>query len=174
MANRSDHTRKEQVLLYLQAHKDDWVDGVDLAHAAIGGSEGLRRVRDLRAEGHRIERRRHPDPARDIYQYRLVDRAAVSPLREDRPGPPVDPQRDEAAGGSGGTVPLDAVVPIGRPETELSYAKSPSKIEFGSTATCPKCHGRGLQPGTKVDQEKPCKRCGGKGIVPNIGVVPWA
>jgi hypothetical protein len=49
-----------------------WVDGHVLCHPQIGGSEGLRRLRELRADGHRIERRHHPDKDRTDNQYRLV------------------------------------------------------------------------------------------------------
>ena len=50
MANKSDLTRREQVLRYLQDHADEWVDGPELANAQVGGSEGLKRVRELRAD----------------------------------------------------------------------------------------------------------------------------
>lgn len=51
---------------------DGWVDAWILHHPAIGGSEGLRRVRELRAEGHEIEMRKHPLKSRETRQYRLV------------------------------------------------------------------------------------------------------
>lgn len=72
MANLSSLTRKEQVLAHLQDHRGQWVNGTDLATAEIGGSEGLKRLRELRAEGQPIERRQHPDRSRDIFQYRLL------------------------------------------------------------------------------------------------------
>lgn len=50
-----------------------WVDGWALCHPGIGGSEGLRRLRELRADGYTIEMRRHPSPDRQgTRQYRLV------------------------------------------------------------------------------------------------------
>lgn len=73
MANLSELTRKEQVLAYLEEHRNQWVDGPDLATEVVGGSEGLRRLRELRLSGdYDIRERRHPDPQRDIWQYRLV------------------------------------------------------------------------------------------------------
>jgi hypothetical protein len=76
MANLSDKTRKEQVFDYLRARENTWIDGPELANEKVGGSEGLRRLREARAEldeaGFRIEKRMHPDADRDIWQYRLV------------------------------------------------------------------------------------------------------
>lgn len=50
---------------------DGWVDGWVLCHPAIGGSEGLRRLRELRAAGQPIEMRPHPVHGRTTRQYRL-------------------------------------------------------------------------------------------------------
>jgi hypothetical protein len=72
MSNLSPMTRKAQVLEVLVNNRGRWVDGPDLANAEVGGSEGLKRLRELRQEGHVIERRKHPDPTREIYQYRLT------------------------------------------------------------------------------------------------------
>lgn len=78
MANLSEHTRKEQVLLYLTERANQWVDGPELATEAVGGSEGLRRLRELRMSGdHDIRERRHPDAQRDIWQYMLVSGVKV-------------------------------------------------------------------------------------------------
>ena len=88
MANYSELTRKEQVLDYLVKRKDEWVDGPEIANEVVGGSEGHKRLRELRAEGRIIEARRHPDPARDIWQYRLLDKPTVSALREPEYKPP--------------------------------------------------------------------------------------
>lgn len=52
--------------------EDGWIDGWVLCHPSIGGTEGLRRLRELRAAGHDIERRRHPNGDRDTNQYRLA------------------------------------------------------------------------------------------------------
>lgn len=64
-------TRKEEVLAHLTDHIGRWVDGSDLANEKVGGSEGLRRLRELQEEGHRISTRKHPDPSRDVWQYML-------------------------------------------------------------------------------------------------------
>ena len=48
-----------------------WVDGHVLCDPLIGGSEGLRRLRELRADGFPILMRRHPDPNRADHQYLL-------------------------------------------------------------------------------------------------------
>jgi hypothetical protein len=78
VANHSDLTRKEQVLHRLAG--GDWVDGPELANEQVGGSEGLRRLRELRTEGAVIEERKHPDSGRDIFQYRLVAPAPPAPI----------------------------------------------------------------------------------------------
>lgn len=96
MANLSDLTRKQQVLEYLMARKGEWVDGPEIATEEVGGSEGLKRLRELRAEGYVIFNRKHPDPARDIWQYQYVEKPPVhaKPLRagavptEQAPPPP--------------------------------------------------------------------------------------
>jgi hypothetical protein len=76
MANFSDHSRKQQVYFHLLEHENEWVDGPDLANERIGGSEGLKRLRELRQDladsSYTIQMRAHPDADRDIYQYRIV------------------------------------------------------------------------------------------------------
>ena len=64
-------TRKERVLALLTAHRGEWVSGVTICLPQHGGSEGLRRVRELRAEGHNIDMRPHPDPEAARHLYRL-------------------------------------------------------------------------------------------------------
>ena len=79
MANHSDLTRKEQVFAYLKVRLNAWVDGTDLATAEVGGSEGLKRLRELRQDladngnAYEIQMRGHPDPDKDIFQYRLIE-----------------------------------------------------------------------------------------------------
>lgn len=59
-----------------------WVDGPDLANEEVGGSEGLKRLRELRLDDHYdIKMRRHPDPDRDIFQYRLAAEPWVGSVR---------------------------------------------------------------------------------------------
>jgi len=97
MANLSDLTRKEQVLALLRENVNQWVDGPDLANEEVGGSEGLRRLRDLKAEGYLIQERPHPDRTRAVHQYRLVqqaglygdsDRPSLPPAEHGRSMPP--------------------------------------------------------------------------------------
>lgn len=67
-------TRKQQVLDRLSLTLNRWVDGPELASERVGGSEGHRRIRELRAAGYQIEQRRHPDAERrGVFQYRLTE-----------------------------------------------------------------------------------------------------
>lgn len=94
MTNLSDLTRKDQVLTFLRDHRNQWVDGPDLATEKVGGSEGLRRLRELRTSGdHDIRERRHPDPDRALWQYMLVVMEGITPRSIDRDEfglPPLD------------------------------------------------------------------------------------
>lgn len=56
-------------------------------------------------------------------------------------------------------------------EADYKYDRLPEHIEFGLSARCPRCVGKGLEPGTKPDSGISCQRCGGFGIVPNKGVI---
>lgn len=80
-------TRKERVLAALEqavhhgqmdsrmgtiiSTPDGWVDGYALCSPGLGGSEALRRLRELRADGHDIEMRAHPVHGRTARQYRI-------------------------------------------------------------------------------------------------------
>ncbi|HXS47772.1 MAG TPA: hypothetical protein VN756_09960 [Solirubrobacterales bacterium] len=117
MANYSDSTRKEQVLAKLKAHAGEWVNGVDLANEQVGGSEGLKRLRELKREGWLIQMRKSPAQGSDQFQYRLAVQLrtdgslayydpALHP--EDRPeqkevqnGGPTQPDRDRSDHRSG-------------------------------------------------------------------------
>jgi hypothetical protein len=61
-------TRKGAVLKALKPRR--WVAGYELTKPAVGGSEGLRRVRELRSDGYEIKMRRIP--GKQAYEYRLV------------------------------------------------------------------------------------------------------
>lgn len=94
MANLSDNTRKDQVFNYLRVRMNSWVDGPALANEVVGGSEGLKRLRELRKDladsRFEIEMRGHPDKDRDIFQYRLVERPVPQPAySEPAPAPPM-------------------------------------------------------------------------------------
>lgn len=51
---------------------DGWVNGHLLCAPHLGGSEGLRRIRELRSLGYPIEKRRKPVPGSAEYQYRIA------------------------------------------------------------------------------------------------------
>lgn len=76
--------RKEQVLDHLRANINRWVDGPDLANEKVGGSEGHRRIRELRTAGYHIAMRRHPDAKRGIWQYALT-RYSNDSISQDAP-----------------------------------------------------------------------------------------
>ncbi|WP_026963105.1 hypothetical protein [Alicyclobacillus herbarius] len=70
-------TKREAVWDYLRSHQGQWIDAHILTHPAIGGSEGLRRLREIRASlplDWRIEKRRKrgQDGFTHTWQYRLV------------------------------------------------------------------------------------------------------
>lgn len=106
MANLNEGSRKQQVLdrLRLARHpnlgwQDGWVNTVEISNAAVGGSAGTSRIRDLRKEGYVIETRPHPDPTISQYQYRLVSEPSMA-LFEAHSSPKVigkvvDVQEDE-------------------------------------------------------------------------------
>ncbi|ADG06634.1 hypothetical protein [Kyrpidia tusciae] len=75
MAHR--RTRREAVWRFLTEHMGEWLDAHVIASPSVGGSEGLRRLRELRASlppGFRIEKRRKrtEDGWAFTWQYRLV------------------------------------------------------------------------------------------------------
>lgn len=64
-------TKKAAVLGLLLHAAPGWVDGSTITSPTVGGSEGLRRLRELReADGWPIERRPHPTSS-TAWQYRL-------------------------------------------------------------------------------------------------------
>jgi len=63
--------RKKEVYQALVNAKGDYVGGPALSNVACGGSEGLRRLRQLRSEGYIIEKKK-VDPKHNYYSYRLV------------------------------------------------------------------------------------------------------
>lgn len=54
-----------------------WHDGHELTHPAVGGSEGLRRLREIRDMGAPIEKRRKPVRGSTTWQYRLTGGFAI-------------------------------------------------------------------------------------------------
>lgn len=169
------------MLWVLRRNANSWVDGPDLANERVGGSEGLKRLRELRSEGHRIQQRRHPNPDRDIWQYRLVIEQTVSPSR----GSLHDAVK-QGADGSWDYTPAEPEIIKNEPETpeasEYRFTEMPSKIDFGAVAVCPRCRSRTIKArfGTNkhslhkdpYNKKGPCQGCGGWGIVPNRGPIP--
>jgi len=137
MTNLYDDTRKQQILTYLTLRKDEWVDGPDIANERIGGSEGLRRLRELRADGYVIQQRRHPEPERAIWQYRLTD-PAERPLK-------VDAEDDSWVAQVGD--PPEPPVELERPDLK--------GMVFGFHIICPSCTAR----------RRSCDRCRGNGYI---------
>lgn len=182
----------------LRRNANSWVDGPDLANERVGGSEGLKRLRELRADGHRIQQRRHPNPDRDIWQYRLVV-DSPPPLRSaDRPtlddGQPDHSERLSTAvkrnpDGSFEYVPAEPTIePRNRgagPDEgvmpDFKFTKPPARVDFGAVAVCPRCHARTRKHVFKNTNEmrhkdpyRPksyCQGCNGWGIVPNKGAI---
>jgi hypothetical protein len=162
MANRSDRTRTEQVLDTLRAalDGDGWVDGPDLANERVGGSEGLKRLREQRADGFVIDKRRHPDKTRSIWQYRLTSepgqpRAVQTALHGvvADPGPPSAPP--EADTRTAGERAADAFEPF------LAF-ESPAEIEY---VACPQCNGPLGDVKPSLDPRYLTGRCGRHGTV---------
>ena len=163
-------TRKELVLQLLRSRIDEWVDGPEIANERVGGSEGLRRLRELRDDGHVIEERRHPNPRRDIWQYRLRNGPAVKrtwkndDLRME--GPYGVPQRflteremeqidrpvkipssfplaknEDGSIAYIGEPTVDDLAPMPAQPPIEKYEAVPAKIDFGTTMLCPRCKG---------------------------------
>jgi hypothetical protein len=61
--------RKAQVLKVLQNAEGEWVGGPALCNQAVGGSEGLRRLRELRELGYVIHKKKLPK--QNYYSYKL-------------------------------------------------------------------------------------------------------
>lgn len=67
MANTT-MTRKDKVLTYLKKNRR-YVAGYELTTATVGGTEGLRRLRELRADGVNIVSRKNPETGN--YEYKI-------------------------------------------------------------------------------------------------------
>jgi hypothetical protein len=65
-------TRRYEVLERLRANRDRWIETPELSSGGVGGSEGTRRLRELRGMGYVIEARANPDPRKTAWQYRLT------------------------------------------------------------------------------------------------------
>jgi ribosomal protein L37AE/L43A len=65
-------TRKQKIHEILMRAPNEWVNGDRLMQADTGGGRFGARIEELRKDGFEIEARRHPDPKRDIWQYRII------------------------------------------------------------------------------------------------------
>jgi hypothetical protein len=65
----SIESRKIAVAALLVEREPDWVPGYEIASQEVGGSEGLRRIRELRDEGWVIEKQRMKNST--AYEYRI-------------------------------------------------------------------------------------------------------
>lgn len=61
-------TRKDKVHSYLKKNRK-YVPGYELTKPEIGGTEGLRRLRELRAEGVNIISRKNPNT--NVWEYKI-------------------------------------------------------------------------------------------------------
>lgn len=61
-------TRKERVFSLMRSLR--WTPGYRITDPDVGGSEGLRRLRELRDEGYEFKMRKMTNS--DAYEYRLV------------------------------------------------------------------------------------------------------
>ena len=175
MANISNLTRRQQVLAKLM-EVGDWVDGSKLATESVGGSEGLRRLRELIAEGYPIEKRRHPDLSRDIWQYRYREHGGT-PVRISTAIVKTETGYTYIAARPETTL----ETPIA-PLPESRFTRLPSKIEFGAVAVCPRCKAKtrrynypgleGVRHKDPFRNKQACIGCNGFGIVPNKGPIP--
>lgn len=169
----------------LRRNANAWIDGPDLSNERVGGSEGLRRLRELAQEGHRIQQRRHPNPDRDIWQYRLVVDQPVSPVRGSPPATSLRSAVKQGADGQWEYIPAEPeivkVTEVEGAHSEYQFTEMPSKIDFGDVAVCPRCHAKtarvkyGSSPRSLHKDpyvKGPCQGCRGWGIVPNRGAVP--
>jgi hypothetical protein len=68
-ATYTKSSRKERVFKYLKSNRK-FVPGHELTTPEIGGTEGLRRLRELRAEGNNIISRRNPTTGN--FEYKLT------------------------------------------------------------------------------------------------------
>ena len=76
--NISLSTRRQNVLALLQ--DGEWHSTAQIGHPAIGGSEGMRRLRELRKMGYPIVKQRHE--GHDDWLYQLLPLSVA--LRERR------------------------------------------------------------------------------------------
>jgi biotin operon repressor len=160
--------RRAAVLALLEAKAPGWVSGPEIASESVGGSEGLRRLRELRDAGYRIDKQRIP--GRDSFRYRLVGAPGganpenVQPVRSgmrpnSQPGRPdryVDLSKSDALA-------MDQMRTLAQEEAKRKALETPynprPRVQFGQSI-CPACKGTG---GNLLSG--PCPHCGGSAVV---------
>jgi len=190
VANLSSLTRRDQVFAYLKGRIGEWVDGTALANEQVGGSEGLKRLRELRHElepqgVYEIQMRQHPDPDRDIFQYRLMPVMPMEwepkpPAAPPTPAPPPKPKDhfsagvkwDDETGQYLAIVSDETLAKLAGGQTDLGvpvagehmFSKMPTKLGLGYTIPCPRCHNVHLAI-RKIDPVTGKKMLGDKNII---------
>lgn len=66
-------SKEEQVLAYLRARRNEWVNGLEFRTADVGGASGDRRCRALAEEYGFDIQRRPPATGRGVWDYMLVE-----------------------------------------------------------------------------------------------------
>ena len=145
---------------------DGWIDGPELANAEVGGSEGLKRLRELRDDDHHdIRMRKHPDPDKDIFQYRLARAPTPEALEAERviraepaDKPEYGPRERPPRGGklgrteSGAYVyvpPEPSTTPVAVGQTDMGveevqgtkFTAMPTSLDLGRHKLCTRCGG---------------------------------
>lgn len=63
-----EDSARGRVATLLKTNEGAWVRASEITHPAVGGSEGLRRVRELRAKGWNITQRKREDSTEREYR----------------------------------------------------------------------------------------------------------
>jgi hypothetical protein len=74
--SKGQEASRQAVRSYLSDRLNEWIPGYELTAPDVGGSEGLRRLRELRADGLPIEGRKKAKST--AWEYRLLE---VAPSR---------------------------------------------------------------------------------------------
>lgn len=95
-------TRRNRVLNALRERRGEWVPGMQIMNAEVGGTRAGGRIHELIAEGHVIESRPDPTGQSAVWQYRYVS----------GPNDPIDVPPGHAGVFVGGVAIGTAVAPV--------------------------------------------------------------